>query len=418
MRVIHLASSAEGGAGIAARRTVTALRSHGVEAQLWTADRSGDEGFRSSWWGQWRSRIDRMALRVYPKKKLFSVWSNNFLPSKILKRVDEAKPDLIHLHLIGPGVLDVTEFRRLRAPLVWSMHDAWAFTGGCHYPGDCRNYTQGCGACPQLGSNEQDDLSRRNIIRKRAHYNNVSAWISPSRWLYDLALQSKAVPLSRLHCIPYGLDQAIFSPEGRAEIRRNWGIGDDELALAVGATYMGEARKGFHLVPSALKKIAAQRKCVVLQFGSGEVENAEGWPCPVRRIGVCKTEREISALYKAADVCLIPSLQDNLPNVALEALSCGCPIVGFIPSGLSDIIEDGTTGKVTAVRTSEGLAIALNQWLYAAPTRPIVSANCRAASESSYSMKIHGAAMANLYARLLAEPKRDSTRTLESVVLT
>jgi len=417
MKVIHLATSAEGGAGIAARRTVVALQRQGVDALLWTADPSGDVELRTRSWGQWRSRIDRFPLRYYPERKLFSVWSNNFIPSELLRRVEREKPSIIHLHLVGSGVLDLAEFDALSVPLVWSMHDTWAFTGGCHYPGDCVNYRQACGACPQLGSADQDDLSRRNIIRKRAHYRQVSAWVTPSRWLYQLALESKAVPPSRLHCLPYGLDHAVFSSKGRTEVRRKLELSDDILAFAVGATYMGEERKGFHLVPAALRKISKTRKCVILQFGSGEAETSEQWPCPVRRVGVCRTEQQVADLYRAADVCLLPSLQDNLPNVALESLACGCPIVGFVPSGLSDIIVDGFTGKYTTDRTSAGLAQALDDWLAVAPSRSESSARCRASSELKYDMDRHAASMMTLYSKVLGPNTSSSVRRLEKEVI-
>jgi glycosyltransferase involved in cell wall biosynthesis len=194
-------------------------------------------------------------------------------------------------------------------------------------------------------------------------------------------------------------------------------LSEDTLAFAVGATYMAEERKGFHLVPGALREIAQKRKCVVLQFGSGEAETRESWPCPVRRVGVCRTEQQVADLYRAADICLLPSLQDNLPNVALESLACGCPIVGFVPSGLSDIVADGYTGKFSSNRTSAGLAQAIDDWLAVAPSRVETSARCRASSESKYDMDCHAAAMMRLYANVLRTDERGSVQRLEKELI-
>lgn len=405
MKVIHLAVTAHGGAGIAAARSVQALRECGVDAEFWTDDGSGGaRPLRPRHWSGRRIWLDGLPAKLYRNRKLYSAWSNNWLPSRLATRVNRARPDVVHFHWIGGGFISPREFEHISSPIVWTFHDAWALTGGCHYPGDCTRYTAECGNCPQLGSEDPDDLSHRNLRRIRPALRSVAAVVSPSHWLARRAVDSGSVATDRLHVIPYGLDERVYATATCSRFRQERGIAEDDILLAAGAQNLQEPRKGFHLLREALARIAAgtSRRCVLMLFGANSQSFGRDWPGEVLRLGVFDTPAALARVYAAADVLLLPSLQDNFPNQALEAHACGCPVVGFDTGGLAEIIVPGLTGTLARDTTADGLAAAVLTWLATAGRRSVTQENCRARVAREFSLARHGRRLKELYGSIPA----------------
>ncbi len=406
MKVIHLALSAGGGAGIAASRSVRALRERGVKAELWTAD-GGELGpaLRSRHGTLLRVLLDGAPGRFYRRKTMFSAWSNNWQPSRLALKVNVAKPDIVNLHWVGSGFMSLRELPRFCAPIVWTMHDAWPLTGGCHYPDRCQEYTATCGKCPQLGSRARRDLSWLNLRAKRELLDHIAAFVTPSAWLASLAATSGAVAPSRLHVIPYGLDGKVFSRGDRVGLRAAFSLADDTLVFVAGAQHLAEPRKGCHLLRETMRRVTSRvsRHCVLMLIGAGGDSSEGDWPCDVRWLGTLRNEADIVGVLSAADVLLLPSLQDNFPNMALEAQACGCPVVGFDTGGLREIIDPMLTGMLAHEISSEGLANAVVAWLASEPNRQEVASRARTRFEREFSFQLHGRRMVELYINLRAQ---------------
>ena len=107
-----------------------------------------------------RVHLDMLPVRCYPNKPLLN-FSPAWLPDRVAGQVAAMEPDLVHLHWLTAGLLRLETLSRFNKPLLWTLHDSWAFTGGCHVPFACTRYRQKCGACPVLGSSADKDLSRR-----------------------------------------------------------------------------------------------------------------------------------------------------------------------------------------------------------------------------------------------------------------
>ena len=284
---------------------------------------------------------------------------------------------MVHLHWAGQGFLGPRQLAQFCVPVVWTMHDTWTFTGGCHYPGGCVRYREECGRCPQLGSTNGRDLSWRNLREKKATFGEVAAWIAPSAWLADCAKRSGWLMPSRVHVIPNALAADAFHPVDRAEARARMGMSRAALVLAAGAMDLREERKGCYLLRDTLAQIAeVRRPCVLLLFGGGQSASYADWPVEVRCVGDLRNDAELAQVYQVADALLLPSLQDNLPNVAVEAQACGCPVVGFDSGGLREIIEHGQTGWLSPRFDSAGLASAILEWMGNAPSEAAVAARC------------------------------------------
>lgn len=399
MNVVHVSLTVGGGAGIAARRSVEALRRHGMEEVAFVPV---DRGLRNHLGQSWWSRVDGMAHKLlHPRRKLFTAWSNNLSPTGLAPAINALGADLVHLHWLGYGALHWKELARIEAPVVWTLHDAWAFTGGCHYPGPCTRFQESCGKCPQLRSHRGQDLSWRNLRRKKRHVNAVARWVAPSKWLGRIAAESGTIPPERVRVIPNGLDGDSYSPvDGRAA----WKVPENALILVAGAVDWAEPRKGALLLPEMFRHLRTMtdRPCVPVIFGQPP-RNVAAWPEETRWVGPVGTPQGLAEILGMADLFVLPSLQDNLPNVVMEALACGCPTVGFDSGGLVELVESGQTGWVSAQRTARGLAEAVSAWLKVAPRREEVTQRCRSRFESRYTLERHARALVALYDEVRAE---------------
>lgn len=401
MRVVHLTFSSAGGAGIAARRGVEALVEAGVEAELLSLESFGVPSARRLW----RARCDGFPTRLYMRRKLFTAWSNGWFSWDLAARINRLGADVVHLHWIGQGMLAWSELRCIEAPVVWTLHDAWAFTGGCHYPGDCARFEARCGRCPQLGSRFGHDLSRFNLRGRERDLAKVRRFVTPSEWLAGLARRSGRVSSESLRTVANAINLKNFEGSCRQVARTRRGIADNECVIAVGSLELDEPRKGNHLLKACLaewRRRDPNTRARLLVFGGKALPETEVPGLTVESAGLLTREQDVAELLAAADVFLMPSLQDNLPNVALEAQACGCPVVGFDSGGLVEIIEPGETGWLADEMTAEALGCTLAEFT-SGPLRKRgeLAAACRQNAVAKFSPDRHASALRAIYAEVL-----------------
>jgi glycosyltransferase involved in cell wall biosynthesis len=296
-------------------------------------------------------------------------FSSAWLPDQLHSRLVQLQPDIVNLHWVNNGLMRLETLRRLDYPIVWTLHDMWSFTGGCHYTGGCNRYNEMCGQCPQLGSHSESDLSRRVWLRK------ASAWkylrlqiVTPSSWMADCARASALFRERTIETIPYGLDIDIFKPLDRGFARHALNLPNDKLIILFGAdSGTADSRKGFDLLSTALNYLARDEKLrpqILLAVfgrsldGSGKTEGFE-----TRYMGKLQDDASLALLYSAADVFVAPSREDNLPNTILEAMACGTPCAAFCIGGMPDMIVPGETGYLAAAFDPEDLARGIRQLL-------------------------------------------------------
>ena len=131
--------------------------------------------------------------------------------------------NIVNLHWVSDFV-DISKFfRSLSVPVVWTLHDMYAFTGGCHYDDECGKFVGSCGACPQLGSSKGNDLSRQVLKRKKKVFDRLSPErlriVAPSRWMASAVERSSLLRRFSVAIIPYSLDTAVFAPRDPKELR-------------------------------------------------------------------------------------------------------------------------------------------------------------------------------------------------------
>lgn len=337
-----------GGASIACGRLMQALAAQGHEVRLMVRDdRRLVNRMRFVW-----ERL--MLLRDIPYARVFSI-DDGRCGTDITRTEDFAWADVIHLHWINQAMLGVTDIGRLIAKcretgkrVVWTMHDIWPATGVCHLPGDCTRWTTGCGNCPLLRKGRPDDLSARTFARKAVAYGKGEIqFVACSRFLGETAQKSPLLQGHTITSIANPLDTDFFSP-GPAE-RRRLGLPAGKRLVLFVAYNINDENKGFRFVKKAVAHLlhrdpALKDKMAIVPVG----KNAKQWidkfaceVCPFEYVADRETMRNI---YRAADVLVISSKMENLPNTIVEGKACGLPVVASAVGGIPQMIrhkEDG-----------------------------------------------------------------------------
>ncbi len=322
------------------------------------------------------------------------------------------KPRLVHLHWLGAGVASLDELARIDAPVIWTLHDAWPFTGGCHYTGTCSGYQRHCGACPQLGSVDADDLSHIVWQRKQAVYKKIAPVIvAPSHWLAKIAGQSSLLAGRRIEVIANGLDLALFKPADRDRARAHFGLPTNETILLFGAHQLTDPRKGGDLLQAALERI--DFPCRLVTFGSGKLLLASTKYVTVQALPPVDDDAELALLYSAADVFVCPSREDNLPNMVAEALACATPCVAFAINGIPEMINHEANGFLARPFAVDELVAGI-RWIAQHPAPQDLRDAARRKAVESFDQDEMAERYAALYSKLLSAPAtRGSARDCE-----
>ncbi len=403
MRIVHFSGQKTGGAAIAAGRLHRSLLALGHESAMRFLDDGGGPGRKPSRVRKaaalLRPALDRALLDLVARKRS-ALFSAAWVPNGILRKTEDA--DVIHLHWIGNGFLDVGALRGVRKPIVWTMHDMWPFTGGCYYDGGCGRFASGCGRCPVLASEKENDLSTRVFRRKQRAWSEVDlTLVAPSHWLAGEARRSPLFQRRRIEVIPNCLDPSVFKPIPKDVARTILNLPAGKPLLLFGAENpRSEARKGYQNLLDAMAPLetlcAGRDKPEFVLFGAGDRGRREesGWVC--HTLGPLRDEFSLALAYSAADVFIAPSIQDNLPNTLLEAFACGTPCVAFAIGGMADIIAHRENGYLAAPFDPGDLAAGIVWALSANPE----ALKTRATVLERFAPGVVGSQYARLYAGL------------------
>jgi glycosyltransferase involved in cell wall biosynthesis len=420
MKILHVnTNDIAGGAARAAFRLHTGLKRIGTKSEMFVQNKSSDDSTVTCFNGT-SSVIEKVYRRFRREyiQRCFSVYRNS-RPSGLELFSDDRAPfgkslvdqipkaDIFNLHWLS-GFLDLNEFfERVTIPVVWTLHDMYAFTGGCHYNVHCDRYTAQCGACPQLGSIHESDLSRRIWQRKKKAYGKVGFrrlhLVAPSRWMAKEIGRSTLLRDLPITIIPNGLDADVFVPKDRQGLRTALNIRQDARVVLFISDSVAKQRKGFNLLAEALLGIEAVDNLLLVSIGSGKPVI----PSNINNLhlGSIQSEFLMSVALNTADVFVIPSLQDNLPNTVLEAMACGIPVVGFDTGGIPDMVRHGETGLLAPVGDVRALREAISRCLRDRDKCEVMGVNGRKVVEREYTLEVQAKRYIALYEQILGESR-------------
>lgn len=316
--------------------------------------------------------LNKYTLKLQEKKRRIIWGSYPDMQNKILSDIDisllknsldKIDFDLIHMHWVGESYVNFTEFSNIAKPIIWTIHDCFSFTGLCSYFEDCDKYKIHCGACPQLGSTREKDLSYKVFETKKRRYDSLNFHIvSPSNWLANAAKESLLLSRYPVTVIPNGIDTSVFAPMDKDEAKKYLSLNPNKKTILFGGiSAMADPRKGGDLLINSLMHLMgmySEDEIELLIFGS-EKKDGYMFGYPVKYLGYVNDEADLNLAYNAADVAIVPSRHENLPNTILESLSCGTPVVAFNIGGNPDMIDHQENGYLAEPYDTADLTVGI-----------------------------------------------------------
>lgn len=399
-----------GGAAIASLRLLSVLEEEpGIEARLLVQEkkrhRADVTAIAQGWLGRKtafaRFVMERLYFRMFEKGKevrfAFSP-ANTGIDISQHPLVEEA--DILHLHWVNFGFLSVESIGKLASlgkPIVWTLHDMWAFTGGCHHSGDCENYQGHCGNCvPYLRNPAPDDLSAKVWQRKQAIFTNTAGLppiqvIGCSQWLANRARKSSLFSHLPVSAIPNPLDVNVFKPVAKAEARAKLNLPLDKKLILFVAAKVTVIWKGFGYFQESLlilkENVPNPEEIELVILGESDAELNQMLPFKTHALGRIADVEKIALIYSAADVFTIPSIQENLPNTIMEAMACGTPAVGFEVGGIPEMIAHQETGYLARYKSAEHFAEGI-KWVLFEANAEVLARNARKKVLENYSQDV------------------------------
>ncbi|MBN1944404.1 MAG: glycosyltransferase family 4 protein [Bradymonadales bacterium] len=364
MKVLHIVSgSLSGGAARGAYWLHQSLLSKGIDSVLLCNDPNppkSDTIFTTAGTVLGRvetrlhAKIDRLPIILYRNrtKRLFScgITGFDFLRTKMFNEAD-----ILHLHWINMGFVNMRHLKKVEKPIVWTLRDMWPFTGGCHYAQECTGYKTGCGRCPHLGSTSILDLSRLLFERKCTYLPEHLLAVGISRWLTDEAKTSRVFERIRTMTIPNGLNMSDWFPEDKAESRRSLGVPANALIIAAGAQYLTDFYKGGGHLLDTIGRLEKENYHLLV-FGRDSDRIADAVKIGCTDIGYLGSAVDLRRVYTAADVFIAPSTMEAFGKTIIESMACETPVVCFNATGPMEIVDHKVNGYKARPLSSQSLA--------------------------------------------------------------
>ena len=379
MRILIVNTSERtGGAALAANRLKEALNRNGEKAKMLVRDKETDDltvvglhgGILSRWRFLWERWCIFFRLR-FSRRHLFELDIAN-TGHDITSLPEFKEADIIHLHWINQGMLSLGNIRKILQngkPVVWTMHDIWPATAICHLTLGCRNFQNGCHHCKYLpGNGSSNDLSAKVWKKKKQLFDRSNIiMVACSRWLAGEAKRSGLLQGQKVIAIPNPIDTSVYHPTDKTEARQALGLPLDKQMILFVSQRATNVNKGMSYLTDACQKLVEQypdikERVAVMVLGGHAEDVTTDLPLPAYPLGYVNDTKSIVQVYNAADLFVLPSLSENLPNTIMEAMACGVPCIGFKVGGIPEMIEHHRTGYVARYKDAEDLAAGLH-WL-------------------------------------------------------
>lgn len=406
MRVVHFNSVDCGGAGNSALRLIMSMDKYDIKSQLIVGYKTTKYNFVIQYsknnFEKILSRIQRYLKKIYFKLRYVNRENVPFsfgLFGVNAKKIDCIySADIIHLHWINDDFISLNDLAylcKLNKIIIWTVHDSWAFTGGCHVRYGCDKFICECGECPMLHSKNAKDITWLTLKRKqRKLKNNNIIFIVPSKWMMNSITKSSLFKNNKCYHIPNAINENIYKEIGEERVEKILDYTKDKKLYHIlfGASSTKIPFKGFSYLIEMLEIIdkndSQLKENLIIHFIGEENDNndilnrfhTKFW-------GYISDENEMAALYNLADIYVYPSIDDNLPNMVMESMACGTPVVAFNTGGIPEMVEHKYNGYIATQKDSSSLLDGI-YWIINNNDNNILGDRCRKKVMNKYSQKV------------------------------
>lgn len=375
MKVVHITSSIRGGAGIATCRIHESLMQDGrVESHILQKDWPSQEMISKNI--AQHTHFHSLSYRIQKKLGLLSHFSKfeqykklisqeprdyeivnlpySYYPLHENKLIQEA--DIIHLHWVADFIDYPTFFKNTTQPIVWTLHDMHPFLGIYHYKGDMDKNTN-----PILSRIDKEIYQiKKECIKKRDNIHIVT----PSEWLYEFSKSSETFKGLPHLIVANCFDSDSYKIANKKDICKDiLDISKSKKTILFVADNINIERKGIDLLIDALQNVSIDY-CTIISVGSGSIENLLPPNVDYKHFGSINNPIFLNQVYSAADITIVPSREDNLPNVVFESMLNGTPVISFKDGGgMAEHIINGENGILVDDINSKALTEAINKFL-------------------------------------------------------
>ena len=360
MKILTIVTSTSGGAGRAAFRIHQGLIKYHINSQMLVLSSDKNDktiskvsNFKHSQ-NKFLSKIfyfikrniieyfDKIQWNKYPKKE--SVFLSDLRKSHIGNLLSKINFDILHIHWVSEGYINFKELRKINKPIVWTIHDCYPFTGICHYFETCDKYLTFCHKCQILHSTRKKDLSYKVFNQKKARYKYLDLHIvSPSQWLSNIVQESFLLRNRPINVIPNTIDIELFYPISKKIAKKAMMLQTNKKYILFGAiSSLNDKRKGFSFIKQIIPMLI-NNNIELLVFGNNGEEIIDS-KIKVTYLGNIDNDNYLRLVYSAADLLVVPSMYENLPNTIMESLSCETPVVAFNIGGNKDMVDHKKNG--------------------------------------------------------------------------
>jgi glycosyltransferase involved in cell wall biosynthesis len=360
-----------GGAALAAYRLHDALNAAGMDCRMRVLHKGSDAptvDAKHSWRAFIANRILHRLIRQQLKRVLDSTNKNlrslAICGCGLVDEINKSDADIVNLHWISHEMFSIRDLARITKPVVWTLHDMWAFCGAEHVCDDGEDARWRTGYTKENRPSEDSglDVDRWTWERKCKYWTRPMHMAVPSTWMADCLQGSKLMAGWPVEVLPTPINLKVYCPWPKDVARQMFGLPVDVPLILFGAWCGGaSSNKGGDLLLQALPNVAGKVPEVrAVVFGGGRFKgDEENSSMPIHTVGALLDEYSLALLYSAADVMVVPSRVESLCQTALEAQACGTPVVCFDKTGLIDSVDDGKTGLRVTPYSVEELSAAI-----------------------------------------------------------
>jgi glycosyltransferase involved in cell wall biosynthesis len=394
MKILHIsAANSSAGAGIACVKLHEALLNERTQSNILFLNEQSKNIFHSSFYENTKIKkikrivltfADRFLVKFYSKRKL-EIFSPGLFGIDISTSIEVQNADIIHLHWINHAFIDIKDLVKLNKPIVWTMHDCWVFTGGCHHFFSCDNFKEACGKCQVLNSGQDNDLSNYVFERKKKYYpkSNIH-YVAISSWMKEQAKLGTLLRNESIDVIPSGIDCSIYNFRNDLGLREKLNLKIEDKIVLMGAQHLNSPFKGIQLSVDALN-----------QYYKNKLNPLH----EVINFGFVSNPQEMANLYAIADVFLCTSVAEGFGMTVAEAQCCGTPAIAFEETGPSDIISHKSTGYLAKFKNIDDVVNGLSYCLNSEFDRNKIAAD----SENKFSITNCAIRYNYIYRQILSE---------------